>query len=153
MKLPSFPRKALEADLDLFRGGKLGQVYLEILLFIVLNLADLFKVLDGILSVCILFKLSYKPSNHHHLQTLQSKILSKLLYLLFYVSNEIIHQDLKVLLVCSIAACCYHIFQNELPHSYSQSWTNTAVLVTLKRQIYNAFNFRTKGVCFSVFSF
>jgi len=26
MKLPSFPRKALEADLDLYRGGEIGRV-------------------------------------------------------------------------------------------------------------------------------
>lgn len=26
MKLPSFPRKALEADLDLYQGGELGKV-------------------------------------------------------------------------------------------------------------------------------
>lgn len=26
MKLPSFPRKALEADLDLYKGGELGKV-------------------------------------------------------------------------------------------------------------------------------
>ena len=26
MKLPSFPRKALEADLDLYKGGEMGKV-------------------------------------------------------------------------------------------------------------------------------
>lgn len=26
MKLPSFPRKALEADLDLYKGGEIGRV-------------------------------------------------------------------------------------------------------------------------------
>lgn len=26
MKLPSFPRKALEADLDLYKGGEIGKV-------------------------------------------------------------------------------------------------------------------------------
>lgn len=26
MKLPSFPRKALESDLDLYKGGELGKV-------------------------------------------------------------------------------------------------------------------------------
>jgi hypothetical protein len=28
MKLPSFPRKALEADLDLYKGGEMGKVSL-----------------------------------------------------------------------------------------------------------------------------
>lgn len=31
MKLPSFPRKALEADLDLYKGGEMGKVSLFIL--------------------------------------------------------------------------------------------------------------------------
>lgn len=31
MKLPSFPRKALEADLDLCQGGELGKVGLDVL--------------------------------------------------------------------------------------------------------------------------
>lgn len=37
MKLPSFPRKALEADLDLYKGGEMGKVILlelSVLLFI-----------------------------------------------------------------------------------------------------------------------
>jgi hypothetical protein len=29
MKLPSFPRKALEADLDLYKGGEMGKVILS----------------------------------------------------------------------------------------------------------------------------
>lgn len=30
MKLPSFPRKALEADLDLYKGGEMGKVSFQI---------------------------------------------------------------------------------------------------------------------------
>lgn len=30
MKLPSFPRKALEADLDLYKGGEIGRVCVRI---------------------------------------------------------------------------------------------------------------------------
>lgn len=29
MKLPSFPRKALESDLDLYNGGELGKVLIK----------------------------------------------------------------------------------------------------------------------------
>jgi len=31
MKLPSFPRKALEADLDLYKGGEIGRVCIRVL--------------------------------------------------------------------------------------------------------------------------
>lgn len=32
MKLPSFPRKALEADLDLYKGGEIGRVSYNIII-------------------------------------------------------------------------------------------------------------------------
>lgn len=37
MKLPSFPRKALEADLDLYKGGEMGKVWFISLDFAVIN--------------------------------------------------------------------------------------------------------------------
>jgi len=33
MKLPSFPRKALEADLDLYKGGEIGRVRITLKYF------------------------------------------------------------------------------------------------------------------------
>ena len=37
MKLPSFPRKALEAELDLFEGGSIGKVDVEAVYCLRLN--------------------------------------------------------------------------------------------------------------------
>jgi len=31
IKLPSFPRKALDADLDLYKGGNMGKVNISLL--------------------------------------------------------------------------------------------------------------------------
>ena len=36
MKLPSFPRKALEADLDLYKGGEVGRVRSLFILYVVI---------------------------------------------------------------------------------------------------------------------
>lgn len=47
MKLPSFPRKALESDLDLYKGGELGKVRKSILKEIVHN-SNLLKYFEGI---------------------------------------------------------------------------------------------------------
>jgi hypothetical protein len=44
MKLPSFPRKALEADLDLYKGGEVGKVSFQ-------NSANIFQ--------------SYAPQNYY----------------------------------------------------------------------------------------
>lgn len=38
MKLPSFPRKALAADLDLYKGGEIGKVIIDFHLFLKLKL-------------------------------------------------------------------------------------------------------------------
>lgn len=37
MKLPFFPRKALESDLDLYQGGELGKVRENLFIFLVKN--------------------------------------------------------------------------------------------------------------------
>lgn len=47
MKLPSFPRKALESDLDLYKGGELGKVRKSILKEIVHN-SNLLQYFEGI---------------------------------------------------------------------------------------------------------
>ncbi|CAH1391417.1 unnamed protein product [Nezara viridula] len=57
---------------------------------------------------------STKPSNSSRIQSLQSKILRKILNAPFYVTNDIIHKDLNVPYVSDLAQSRYPSFHNKL---------------------------------------
>lgn len=52
MKLPSFPRKALESDLDLYKGGEIGKVRILFLFKIVFENQTYLNVLGIIRFRC-----------------------------------------------------------------------------------------------------
>ena len=59
---------------------------------------------------------SAKPSNISKIQSLQSKILRKIISAPFYVSNKTIHSDLKVPFVREYAIDRYRRFHEKLDH-------------------------------------
>ncbi|CAH1406133.1 unnamed protein product [Nezara viridula] len=57
---------------------------------------------------------STKPSNSSRIQSLQSKILRKILNAPYFVTNKIIHKDLNVPYVSDLAQSRYLSFHNKL---------------------------------------
>jgi hypothetical protein len=57
---------------------------------------------------------STKPSNLRRIQSLQSKILRKIVDAPFYVSNLTLHKDLKVPFVIDLASSRYQKFHSTL---------------------------------------
>ena len=57
---------------------------------------------------------STKPSNSSRIQSLQSKILRKILNAPYFVTNQVIHQDLNIPYVADLARTRYRSFHNKL---------------------------------------
>ena len=61
---------------------------------------------------------STKPSNSSRIQSLQSKILRKILNAPYFVTNKLIHKDLNITYVSDLAQTRYQSFHSKL-HNHS----------------------------------
>jgi hypothetical protein len=81
---------------------------------------------------------STKPSNHRRIQSLQSKILRKIVNAPFYVSNLTLHNDLKVPFVRDLASSRYQKFHSTLhlhPNPLVQSLSSLTLPLNPPRRL------------------